>query len=161
MVVIGLKKRDTFEEVVEYLKHPADVIKFPHRYAKQIRNSFELSQLDGVGMMEHEQHELQTMKETKKANALKKVAMNDNGVSHHELRAHAEQSRPPVATSSTIQPGPVHHKIYSDSDDNTVFNTGDDASSKEEYKNEAMKLRETAGLEQRALRTQYDNKQKK
>ena len=161
MVVIGLKKRDTFEEVVEYLKHPKDVIKFPDRYAKQIRNSFELSQLDGVGMMEHEQHELQTMKETEKANALKKVAMKTDGVSHHELRAHAEQSRPPVATSSTIQPGPVHHKIYSDSDDNTVFNTGDEASSKEEYKNEAMKLRETAGLEQRMLRTLHDNKQKK
>ena len=153
MVVIGLKKRDTFEEVVEYLKHPKDVIKFPDRYAKQIRNSFELSQLDGVGMMEHEQHELQTMKETEKANALKKVAMKTDGVSHHELRAHAEQSRPPVATSSTIQPGPVHHKIYSDSDDNTVFNIGDEASSKDEYKNEAMQLRETAGLEQRMLRT--------
>ena len=74
MVVIGLKKRDTFEEVVEYIKHPKDVIKFPDRYAKQIRNSFELSQLDGVGMMEHEEHELQTVKETDKANALRKVA---------------------------------------------------------------------------------------
>ena len=66
MVVIGLKKRDTFEEVVEYLKHPKDVIKFPDRYAKQIRNSFELSQLDGVGMMEHEQHELETDKKLRK-----------------------------------------------------------------------------------------------
>ena len=103
MVVIGLKKRDTFEEVVEYLKHPKDVISFPNRYAKQIRNSFELSQLDGVGMMEHEQHELQVMKETEKANALKKVAMKTDGVSHHELRAHDEQSRPPINRTSTIQ----------------------------------------------------------
>ena len=134
MVVIGLKKRDTFEEVVEYLKHPKDVIKFPDRYAKQIRNSFELSQLDGVGMMEHEQHELQTMKETEKANALKKVAMNNNDVSHHGLRAHAEQSRPPVNTTSTIQQTePMNIKIHTDSDDNIVFGSADE-SSKEQYK---------------------------
>ena len=74
MVIIGLKKRDTFEEVVEYIKNSKDVIKFPDRYAKQIRNSFELSQLDGVGMMEHEEHEQQVMKETEKANALRRVA---------------------------------------------------------------------------------------
>ena len=36
MVVIGLKKRDTFEEVVEYIRNPKDVIKFPDRCAKQI-----------------------------------------------------------------------------------------------------------------------------
>ena len=50
MVIIGLKKRDTFEEVVEYIQNSKDVIKFPDRYAKQIRNSFELSQL---GVWEH------------------------------------------------------------------------------------------------------------
>ena len=101
MVVIGLKKRDTFEEVVEYLKHPKDVIRFPDRYAKQIRNSFELSQLDGVGMMEHEEHELQTMKETEKANALRKVARQANDTSHVELRAHAKKPQP--STTETIQ----------------------------------------------------------
>ena len=37
MVVIGLKKRDPFEEeVVEYIGNTKDVIKFPDRYAKQI-----------------------------------------------------------------------------------------------------------------------------
>ena len=116
MVVIGLKKRDTFEEVVEYIKHSKDVIKFPDRYAKQIRNSFELSQLDGVGMMEHEEHELQTMKETEKAHALRKVARNANDISHVDLLAHNRQSRPAVNTSSTIQQtDPVHHVIHIDS----------------------------------------------
>ena len=119
MVVVGLKKRDTFEEVVEYIKHSKDVIKFPDRYAKQIRNSFELSQLDGVGMMEHEEHQLQIMKETEKANALRKVAMSNpvGSTSHVELLAHSQQSRPPVDTTSTIQQtDPVHHIIHSDTD---------------------------------------------
>ena len=160
MVVIGLKKRDTFEEVVEYLKHPKDVIRFPNRYAKQIRNSFELSQLDGVGMMEHEQHELQTMKETEKADALRKVAMNNNDVSHHGLRAHAEQSRPPVNTTSTIQQTePMNIKIHTDSDDNIVFGSADE-SSKEQYKNEARQLRETAELEYRAKSVANERKLK-
>ena len=134
MVVIGLKKRDTFEEVVEYIKHPKDVIKFPDRYAKQIRNSFELSQLDGVGMMEHEQHELQTMKETEKANALRKVARNADDTSHVELKAHTQQSRPPINTTSTIQQTePINFKIHSDTD--SGYETGAE-SSKEQYKSD-------------------------
>ena len=154
MVVIGLKKRDTFEEVVEYIKHSKDVIKFPDRYAKQIRNSFELSQLDGVGMMEHEEHELQTMKETEKANALRNVARNNNDTSHVELLAHSQQSRPPVDTTSTIQQtDPVHHVIHSDSGYETGAESG-----KEQYKSEAISLRETAELEQRVLRTASENK---
>ena len=93
------------------------MIKFPDRYAKQIRNSFELSQLDGVGMMEHEEHETQTMKETEKANALRKVARNADDVSHIELKAHTQQSRPPINTTSTIQQTePEHHVIHTDSD---------------------------------------------
>ena len=94
MVVIGLKKRDTFQEVVEYLKHPKAVIRFPDRFAKQIKNSFELNQLDGVGMMEYEEHEMQTMKETEKAHALRKAAMSNTDTSHVDLTSHDEQSRP-------------------------------------------------------------------
>ena len=156
MVVVGLKKRDTFEEVVEYIKHPKDVIKFPDRYAKQIRNSFELSQLDGVGMMEHEQHELQTMKETEKANALRKVARNADDTSHVELKAHTEQSRPPINTTSTIQQTePINFKIHSDTD--SGYETGAE-SSKESYKADAIRLRDTAELEHRAQQRLHDNK---
>ena len=86
-----------------YPKHPKDVIRFPDRYAKQIRNSFELSQLDGVGMMEHEQHELQTMKETEKANALRKVARQANDTSHVELKAHVKK----LAQARSKRPKPL------------------------------------------------------
>jgi len=136
MVVIGLKKRDTFEEVVEYIRNPKDVIKFPDRYAKQIRNSFELSQLDGVGMMEHEEHELQTMKETERANALRKVARNSNDTSHIELKAH--QSKPPVNTT------PTDPQVFQMDKDDSGYETGAE-SGKEQYKREVLSLR--AGAE--------------
>ena len=153
MVVIGLKKRDTFEEVVEYIKHPKDVIKFPDRYAKQIRNSFELSQLDGVGMMEHEEHELQTMKETEKANALRKVARNADDTSHVELKAHTQQSRPPVNTSTTTQTDTTYHKIYTD--DEITEQVG---KLKSQHRAEASKLIEEAEVEHKVLENRHKQK---
>ena len=153
MVVIGLKKRDTFEEVVEYIKHPKDVIKFPDRYAKQIRNSFELSQLDGVGMMEHEEHELQTVRETDKANALRKVARNAADTSHVELKAHTEQSRPEINTRQTIQQTePEHHTIHTDTD------SGYETAIQGYDKREVVDIRQEAELEHRVLRKAGENK---
>ena len=153
MVVIGLKKRDTFEEVVEYIKHPKDVIKFPDRYAKQIRNSFELSQLDGVGMMEHEEHELQTVKETDKANALRKVARNADDTHHIEFMAHAQQSRPEINTRQTIQQTePEHHTIHTDTD------SGYETAIQGYDKREVVGIRQEAELEQRVLRKASENK---
>jgi hypothetical protein len=159
MVVIGLKKRDTFEEVVEYIKHPKDVIKFPDRFAKQIRNSFELSQLDGIGMMEHEEHELQTMKETEKANALRKVARNSNDTSHVELLAHSRQSAisPPQPkvfnTSTTTQTDAVYHKIHTD--DEATEQVG---KLKSQYQEQADKLREEAEVEHKVLENRHKQK---
>ena len=46
-----LKQRKTFEEVIDYIQNDKTKIKYPDRTAKCVRNSFELSQLDGVGMM--------------------------------------------------------------------------------------------------------------
>ena len=46
----GLKRRQTYEEVIDYIENDNDKIRYPDRAAKQLRNTFELSQLDGVGM---------------------------------------------------------------------------------------------------------------
>lgn len=150
MVVIGLKKRGTFEEVVEYIKHPKDVIQFLNRYAKQIGNLFESSQSDGVGMLEHEGHELQTMKETDKANALRKVARNADDTSHVELKAHTQQSRPPVDTSTTTQTDTVYHKIYTD--DEMTQQVG---KPKSQYQTEADKLGEESEVEHKMLENRH------
>ena len=103
--------------------------------------------------MEHEEHELQTMKETEKANALRKVARNNNDTSHVELLAHSQQSRPPVDTTSTIQQtDPVHHIIHSDTD--SGYETAVEGYSRQEVHN----IREEAELEQKVMRTASENK---
>ena len=69
----GLRKRETYEELINYLLTDQEIIKYPDRYAKQIRESPYLTQLDGEGMRTMEQQQLQAMKEQEKENALRKA----------------------------------------------------------------------------------------
>ena len=47
----GLKKRESYNEIVDYLENKQEKINYPNRFAKQIRNSPELSNLlDGEGI---------------------------------------------------------------------------------------------------------------
>lgn len=50
----GLRKRPTFEGIVDYLASGQEKVKFPDREAKFIRNHPYLTQLDGEGMHEME-----------------------------------------------------------------------------------------------------------
>ena len=67
----GLKRRQTYEEVIDYIENDKDKIKYPDRTAKQLRNTFELSQLDGVGMRIMEQQQFKEAKEREKEDLLK------------------------------------------------------------------------------------------
>ena len=51
----GLKRKPTYVEVVDYIERDPDRIKYPDRKAQIMRNSFELSQLDGLGLLEMDQ----------------------------------------------------------------------------------------------------------
>ena len=62
----GLKRRQTYEEVLYYIENNNDKIKHPDRTANQLRNTFELSQLDGVGMRIMEQQQFKEAKEREK-----------------------------------------------------------------------------------------------
>ena len=51
---IGLKKRQSYDEIVDYLINKQEKIKYPNRLAKQLRNSNQLSNLldgDGQGLI--------------------------------------------------------------------------------------------------------------
>ena len=52
-----LKRRQTYEEVIDYIENENDndEISYPDRTARELRKTFELSQLDGVGMQLMEQ----------------------------------------------------------------------------------------------------------
>ena len=67
----ALKRRQTYEEVIDYIENYKDRIEYPDRTTKQTRNTFELSQLDGVGMRLMEQQQFNEIKNEKKKIYLK------------------------------------------------------------------------------------------
>jgi hypothetical protein len=70
----GLRPRPTYEEKINYLQNTQDIIKYPNRLAKQIRNSPYLTQLDGVGQSVLEEQQLNRIKEEEKQLEIKKLA---------------------------------------------------------------------------------------
>ncbi len=70
----GLQRRDKYEEIVDYLEHGQEKIRYPNRRAKQMRESPYLTQLDGEGMMDMHVQQLNAMKEQQKEHAIRKIA---------------------------------------------------------------------------------------
>jgi len=78
----GLKKRETYDQVVDNLRNRQERVRFPNRLAKQIRNSPQLSNLldgDGMGLVEMEKHQLNRMKEEQKEHAVRQAASQEGG----------------------------------------------------------------------------------
>ena len=86
MMSDGLKQIQTYEEVFGYIANDKDKIKLPNRTAKQLRNAFELSQLDGIGTHIMEQQQLREAKEREKEHFIRQVA-NDTDQSANQVRA--------------------------------------------------------------------------
>ena len=60
----GLRKRESYNEIVDYLENKQEKISYPNRFAKQIRNSPELSNLldgEGMGQVEMEEQQMKAM----------------------------------------------------------------------------------------------------
>ena len=65
----GLKKRQSYDEIVDYLNNKQEKIKFPNRAAKALRNSNQLSNLldgDGEGLINMELQQQNIIKEQQK-----------------------------------------------------------------------------------------------
>ena len=57
----GLRKRESYDKIVDYLENKQEQIKYPNRLAKQLRESPQLSNLfdgDGMGIVEMENSRL-------------------------------------------------------------------------------------------------------
>ncbi len=100
MMTDGLKRRQTYEEVIDYIENDNDKIRYPDRTAKQLRNTFELSQLDGVGMQLMEQQQFREMKEREKEHLLRQIASN---TSRSITEARATEESPSTEQESTTQ----------------------------------------------------------
>ena len=77
----GLKKKDTYDEIIDYIQNKQDKIKYPDRLAKQLRNSPQLSNLlDGNGDDYEEMNKQQVnhTKEIVKETIIREVAGENN-----------------------------------------------------------------------------------
>ena len=89
METYGLKKKPTLKELITQIETEPNTIKYPDRTATFVRNSFELSQLDGEGMREMEQQQAQQMAEVAKENAIRNLSKHSD-VPHADLSEKAK-----------------------------------------------------------------------
>ena len=74
MMESGLRRKQTYEEIIDYIENDPDKVQYPNRAAKFLRNTFQLSQLDGMGQALLEQQEINEMAERVKYYQLKELA---------------------------------------------------------------------------------------
>jgi hypothetical protein len=77
----GLVKRETYDEIVDYLENGQEKIKYPNRKAKQLRESPYLTNLldvDGDGTMEMEKQQSNTMRAKEVEHAVRQMAGKTN-----------------------------------------------------------------------------------
>ena len=97
----GLRRRKTYDEVVNYLMNDQEIIRYPDRLATQLRNSPYLTQLDGEGMREMERQQAEEMKQREKEFQIRRLA----GSSEHGsvvMRAMAHNVPVPSGGSSDL-----------------------------------------------------------
>ena len=90
----GLRKRESYNEIVDYLENKQEKINYPNRFAKQIRNSPQLSNLldgEGMGAVEMEQQQMKAMEHEEAEHAVRQAALSSGGTAQ-VLRAAATQT---------------------------------------------------------------------
>ncbi len=96
----GLRKRETYDELVDYLKGKQEVIKYPDRFAKRIREHPFLTQLDGEGLVEMEKQQENAWKEQEKEQRVK------------EMASKSTQSAPEISTRCRKEAGDTSWTQY-------------------------------------------------
>jgi hypothetical protein len=94
----GLRRSETYEEMIDYIQHGQDVIVYPNRKARQTRESPWLTQLDGEGISEMEQQRGNQMKEQ-----MKQAYISSYAVSTNQSRAEVEAAQA-ITASQAEQP---------------------------------------------------------
>ncbi len=100
----GLRRRETYEEIINYLENEQEIIKYPNRTAKFLRDSPYLTQLDGEGQRTLEEQQLNTLKQQEKDKILREMGYKADGtVSRAERAATFDMATPPP--TPTYGPG--------------------------------------------------------
>ena len=96
----GLRKRQTYEEIINYLEHGQELIKYPDRTAKFLKDSPYLTQLDGEGMRTLEEQQLGATRQRAKEDMLRELGYKDDGtVSRAQRQATTYAINTPPASS--------------------------------------------------------------
>ena len=84
----GLRRRDTYEEIINYLENEQEIIKYPDRRAKFLRDSPYLTQLDNEGIRTLEEQETGAIRQRAKDDMLRELGFKaDGSVSRAERAA--------------------------------------------------------------------------
>jgi len=93
----GLRKRESYDEIVDYLENKQEKISYPNRFAKQIRNSPQLSNLldgEGMGAVEMEKQQQKAMEHEQAEHAVREAASQTGGTAQ-VLRSSPSQTETP------------------------------------------------------------------
>jgi hypothetical protein len=72
----GLRKRPTYEELIDYIERDPDKIQYPDRRATFLRNSHYMTVLDGEGFREMEAQQMNLMKDQLRESRLREAAIH-------------------------------------------------------------------------------------
>lgn len=86
----GLRKRETYDEIIDHLLNKQEVIRYPDRFAKRVRESPYLTQLDGAGVDEMDDQQLQAMRHQELLHTIQQQAAK-GPKGRHELEAEESQ----------------------------------------------------------------------
>jgi len=106
----GLRKKESYDEIVDYLENKQEKIKYPNRLATQIRNSPQLSNLldgDGMGDVEMEKQQMNQIKHEQAEHAVQQIASSSGGTAQILRVAASQTDKPLLSVSGTQYDKPV------------------------------------------------------
>ena len=111
---MGLRKKPTFNELIEYITHGQEVIKYPNRYFRQLRDSPWLSQIDGEDTNDIEAQQQNQAKIVQRDTIIREVAqqagtgvaearVHNHITNNHSHNTYVGNPQPPPSSSSGSQ----------------------------------------------------------
>ena len=151
----GLRKKKTYDELIDYVMNKQEKIQYPDRTAKILRNSPQLSNLldgDGEGLMEMEEQQKRQVMEVEKEHILRRTAGPSTGAAA-DVRAATRKTitarHPSGKIIRTVTPGepPVIPMDVDDDDEiNIIYNMDVDAAINKQEENESDKKSKIAKI---------------
>ena len=143
----GLRKKKTYDELIDYVMNKQEKIQYPDRTAEFLRNNPQLSNLldgEGEGLLEMEEQQKRQIVEVEKDYRLREMAGPSTG-SGAEIRSASikrVRARYPSGRFNTTPPiGPEEYAMDVDDDNelNLIYNVDVDAAINKQEENVANK----------------------